>query len=272
MDNRSIGIFDSGLGGLTAARALIGLLPREDIVFLGDTARIPYGDNDVPTILRYAKEDIGFLAAKNVKIILAACGTVSSNITEEVKAGSPVPFVGVLDPTVEAAVRKTANGRIGIIATEATVRSGAFQRKLLEKDPNIQVTAVGCPKLVPLIEGGRTSPECSDTMEAVKEYMAPILENGCDTLILGCTHYPLIEHFIERISDRQLNFINAGEEATALISDILRDKDAFADRKGKGSQRFCVTSDPGRFARLAQIFLNRDISEQVTLEPWPKTF
>ncbi|MFR1434155.1 MAG: glutamate racemase [Acutalibacteraceae bacterium] len=188
MDNRPIGIFDSGLGGLTAVRQLLRLLPGEDIVYFGDTGRVPYGNRSRETIARYARQDCRFLLENDVKLLIAACGTVSSaaaDILEEM----PVPAFGVVEPAAKAAVEATHSGRIGVIGTSATVRSGAFQRCITDLRQDVQVIMQACPLFVPLVENGWIDREDPVARGMAERYLQPLREQRIDTLILGCTHF-----------------------------------------------------------------------------------
>ena len=185
MDNRPIGIFDSGLGGLTAVKEILSILPQEDIVYFGDTGRVPYGTRSKETIMKYAKQDMAFLQSKNVKMIIAACGTVSS-VAGHIGEALSLPFTGVLKPTALAACLATHKKRIGIIGTTATIKSGSYQKAILEINPDIQVFAQDCPLFVPLVENGFTSPDSDIVLSVIKHYLQPFMDADIDTLILGC--------------------------------------------------------------------------------------
>ena len=255
MDNRAVGVFDSGLGGLTAVRELRRLLPNEKIVFLGDTLRVPYGTRDAETLREFAEDDIDFLLSKNVKYIVIACGTVSSNLPDEVIASVPVPVTGVISPTVSAAVSSTRNGIIGVIATPACIRSGAYQKGITASDPSIQVLAQSCPRLVPLIESFGVSELGSEIDEALEEYLGPIRDSGADTLILGCTHYPLVSHRIRRIIGSEITLIDSGAQAAKTAKEALEASGSISSRKNTPKHEFYVTSDPDRFTSSSGYFL-----------------
>ena len=182
MDNRPIGIFDSGLGGLTAVKEILSILPQEDIVYFGDTGRVPYGTRSKETIMKYAKQDMAFLQSKNVKMIIAACGTVSS-VAGHIGEALSLPFTGVLKPTALAACLATHKKRIGIIGTTATIKSGSYQKAILEINPDIQVFAQDCPLFVPLVENGFTSPDSDIVLSVIKHYLQPFMDADIDTLI-----------------------------------------------------------------------------------------
>ena len=191
MDTRPIGVFDSGLGGLTAVRQLRRVLPGEDIVYFGDTGRVPYGSRGRDIIVQYARQDIRFLLQKDVKFIIAACGTVSSTYPPEEAARLPVPFTGVVGATARAAVDATRNRKIGIIGTAATVRSGSYAAIIRDMMPDVQIFARACPMFVPLVENGYFNDGNPVTKLIIAEYLQELKDAGVDTLILGCTHYPL---------------------------------------------------------------------------------
>lgn len=254
MDERPIGVFDSGLGGLTAVRRLRQVLPGEDLVYLGDTGRVPYGAKSAGTILRYAAEDMDFLLRQGVKAVVVACGTVSS-IALHTLLDKGVPVVGVVEPAVRRAAGLTKNGRVGITGTAAAIRAGAYAAALKERSPRSESRAVACPMFVPLIEGGDTEKGSRMLETALEEYLTPIREFGADTLILGCTHYPLIAEAIAAFVGREVQLVDVAAEAVDEMKLILTRRDALADREGPGSLRCWVTDSPGRFAALAGRFL-----------------
>ena len=200
MSDGAIGVFDSGVGGLTCVRELIRLMPHEDIIYLGDTARVPYGTRSRDTIARYAAQDIAFMEKHCVKLLLVACGTVSSVMqSERIFDGSKIDcYSGVIIPAADAACEATRNKRIGVIATPATVRSGCYEFEISRQRPDITVYSQACPLLVPLAENGYTFVGCEPAEFFVREYLTPLKEKDIDTLILGCTHYPLFEEVIQR--------------------------------------------------------------------------
>jgi glutamate racemase len=252
MDNRPIGFFDSGLGGLTAVRALRRILPDENIIYFGDTARMPYGPRPAQQLRVMARQDLDFVAARGVKCILAACGTVSSN-APDVLAAYPVRSFDVLSSTVRETAR-TVRGPVGVIATAACIRSGAFQRALAAACPENEVVAVACPAFVPLIESGRFSPDDEALRAAVAEYLAPIREKGAAALILGCTHYGLIEEAIRRFLGEGPRLIEAAACAAGELAGWLKENDLCG---GAGEEHFCTSGSAEDFARLSAVFLGR---------------
>jgi len=255
MDERPIGIFDSGLGGLTAVRRLRQVLPEEDLVFLGDTGRVPYGGKSASTILRYASEDMGFLLRQNVKGVIVACGTVSS-IAIHTLENSRIPVCGVVAPAVARAAALTRNGRIGIIGTAAAIRAGAYVSALKRAAPMCETVAVACPLFVPLIESGETDPEDLTLRTVTEEYLGRIRDFGADTLILGCTHYPIIADSIRRCVGPAVQLVDVAAEAVDVMKSVLARSDSLAGKGRSGQLRCWVTDSPGRFASLAGSILN----------------
>ncbi len=254
MDQRPIGVFDSGLGGLTAVRRLRQLLPEEDIVFLGDTGRVPYGGRSPGTIRRFAEENVSFLLERRVKAAVAACGTISS-IAPEKLLGRGIPICGVVEPAVEKALALT-EGRVAVIGTEGSIRAGAYERLLKSRSPECRVLARACPLLVPLIEAGHTEPEDPALTKAVKTSLEEIRAFGADTLILGCTHYPLIAGAIRRCLGSGIRLVDVAAEAAEKLTTVLSGRDALARRDRPGELHIWVTGSAGRFAALAGRFLS----------------
>ena len=252
MDDRPIGFFDSGLGGLTAVRALRRILPDENIIYFGDTARMPYGARSAETLRVMARQDLDFVASRGVKCILAACGTVSST-APDVLAAYPLRSFDVLSSTVREAAR-AADGPIGVIATAACIRSGAFQTALAAARPELPVAAAACPAFVPLIESGRFDPDDEALLAAVEEYLAPIRAAGVSSLILGCTHYGLIDTAIRRFMGEDVRLIEAADCAARELAAWLRSEKLCG---GSGGERFCTSGSAEEFSRLAAVFLGR---------------
>lgn len=263
MDQRAIGVFDSGLGGLTAVRYLQNLLPNENIIYFGDTGRVPYGTRSRDTIRRYTEEDCRLLLEHDVKFIIAACGTVSS-VSPDILAGLPVPAIGVVSPTAQAAAMATKNKRIGILGTAATIRSASFEKALLSIDPTIEVTATPCPLFVPLVESGWIAENDEVAVPMVRRYLASVKAANVDTLILGCTHFPLLAPIIRNELGEGITLIDSGRETAALCAQLLRERDALADRES-GSAQFFVSDQPEGFSRVAEIFLGKSVRETVEM-------
>lgn len=248
-----IGVFDSGIGGLTAVKELIRLLPNEDIIYLGDTARVPYGTKSPETIRKYAKQDFDFLKKYNVKMIIAACGTVSSTVKDDEFSGGL--YTGVIRPAAEAAVAATRNGRIGIIGTSATIRSGSYKSLIKQLMPDCEVYEKACPMFVPLVENGYTGTDCLPCIEIAREYLLPLKEAGVDTLILGCTHYPIISGVISMIMGEGVKLISSGGEAGKRAQKLLLANGLLNDRKDKGRVSLYCTDSAELFRENSEHFL-----------------
>ena len=268
-DNRPIGVFDSGLGGLTAMATLMRRLPGEDICYLGDTGRVPYGGRSRAMIETYARQDIAFLLGLDVKAVVVACGTVSAVALEQIRAENNVPTYGVLEPTVEVALTRTKTGNIGIIGTEATISSGAYERLLRAARPDVALTSVACPLFVPLVENGRVHPGDVVIETVAAEYLAPIRDAGVDTLILGCTHYPLLEDIIARFLGSDVTLISSGWAVAERVARDLTEQGLLSAEDTGGAHRYFVTDRVAGFEKLASRFLQQDVSgevEQISLE------
>ncbi|HPE15553.1 MAG TPA: glutamate racemase [Oscillospiraceae bacterium] len=269
MDNRPIGVFDSGLGGLTALRELRKLLPEEQLVYFGDTGRVPYGGRSPEIILRYARQDVKFLSGFDLKAIMIACGTVCTTSMDILAAESQLPLFGVVEPAAQAAARATKNGKIGLIGTAATIRSGAFQRLLGRVAPAAEVFAAACPLFVPLVECGRVEPGDVVIETVTAEYLAPIRAAGVDTLVLGCTHYPLLERVIGNFIGPDVALVSTGAVGARRVAEELRAGNLLAAPGGAGACRYYVSDSTDDFARLAGLFMGAPVTgavERVSLE------
>lgn len=262
MNRDAIGVFDSGMGGLTAVKVLNQIMPNENIIYFGDTARIPYGTRSRQTIQRYTKEDIAFLRRHPVKMIIAACGTVSSMLG----ADSPVddiPFTGVVYPAARKACAVTKNGRVGIIGTPATVASGSYEQAIHSVDSRVDVTAMACPLFVHLVEYGYTDKNDPITRLAAEEYLAPIRSAGVDVLILGCTHYPILSETIAGIMGDSVQLISASEEAANYTKQCLEEQDLLTDSTEPGHNVYYVSDSVSMFRDNAKHFLKDAVHGQV---------
>ena len=266
MDNRPIGVFDSGLGGLTVVRALRSRMPGEEIVYFGDTGRVPYGTRSRETILSYARQDENFLLSQNVKLIIAACGTVSS-VAPQTGKELPVPFLGVVEPAAEAAAKATRNGRIGVIGTTATIGSGAYDRALMLQNPNLMIVSADCPLFVPMVEAGWISRDDEIMRLTVRRYLKEIKESDVDTLILGCTHYPLIADIIRDEMGEHVTLISSGDAAATAAAEILKKQNLQNEQTANGSCRFFVTDRPDSFSATAGLFLQTELDACVQKIP-----
>ena len=258
-DERAIGIFDSGLGGLTVAREIIRRLPGENIVYFGDTGRIPYGTKSAETIIKYTRQDEKFLLEHGVKLIVAACGTVSS-VAASTALELPVPFIEVVSHSVEAAVKATKNKKIGVLATATTIRSGSHKKRILERLPDATVVENSGTLLVSLVEEGWYSPDDIVVRETVRRYVQPMMDAGVDTLILGCTHFPVLSSAITAVMGEGVTLINMGESAADAVVQCLDKCNGLAERK-IGIQRFFVSDKANSFRATASILLGSEIDE-----------
>lgn len=263
MDPRPIGVFDSGLGGLTVVRRLLEELPNEDIVYFGDTGRVPYGTRSPDTIKRYTAEDCRFLRRHDVKMIIAACGTASS-VGTDVLSVQPVPAIGVVEATAKAAADATRSGRIGVIGTAATVQTDAFGIAIRSHLPAAQVFSQACPLFVSLVENGWIAEDDEVTIATAKRYLAPLMDAQIDTLIMGCTHFPLLAPILGAILGEGVTLIDSGSAAASAAKQLLCEQDQLTDAEN-GRCRFFVSDRPQGFADVAQMFLGREVSADVEL-------
>lgn len=261
-NNLPIGVFDSGLGGLTAVKELKKVLPNESIVYFGDTGRVPYGTRSKSTIIRYASQDANFLLEKGVKAIVAACGTVSSSAKEELKK-LPVPYIDVITATALAAVNATQNKRIGVIGTGATVKSGSFSKAINAIDSEIEVTATACPLFVSLVENGFIEEDNEVTLLVAKKYLKDIIEADVDTLILGCTHFPIIAPVIRKVMGEKVKLIDSGKETARYVKEILSAEALLNNSESTANYNYFVSDDTENFKNIAEIFLQGDIDGEV---------
>src|SRR6476659_6733780 len=255
MASRPVGVFDSGVGGLTVLHECLVTMPNEDFLYLGDHARLPYGPRPLEEIRRFAFEIAGYLEGRGVKLIVVACNAATSAALPALQETLAVPVVGVIAPEAAAAVRATRNRRIGLLATQATVAAGRYEALVRSLDAGVRFTAVACPTLVPLIEAGE------QTVDAVREYAAPLQEAGCDTVILGCTHYPLIRPVLQRVFGRDVTLVFSAEETAREVDETLRRKGWENDGRREGAYRFLTTGDPAAFRALGERFLQLPLGE-----------
>jgi glutamate racemase len=264
MDARPIGVFDSGMGGLTVLHECLVTLPHEDFVYLGDGARLPYGPRPLDEIRRFAGEIAGYLEAQGVKLIVAACNSATAAALPDLQRRLSVPVIGVLAPEAHAAVLATRNRRIGLLATEATVGSGRYAELVGALDAGAELFAVACPRLVPLIEGDDVFGE--ELIEAVRAYAAPLKEADVDTVILGCTHYPLIRPVLQRVFGRGVTLVFSAEETAREAAETLARKDIENDVAREGAYRFLTTGDPELFRTMGRRFLQLPIESAEHVE------
>ena len=265
MDTSPVGDFDSGMGGLTVLHELLVTLPHEDFLYLGDAARLPYGPRPLPEIRRFAQEIGAWLEGQGVKLIVVACNAATSAALPDLQSELSVPVIGVITPEAHAAVQSTRNRRIGVLATEATVTAGRYTALLRTLDAGVEVTQVACPELVPLIESD--DPYGARTVEAVREYAAPLEAAGVDTVILGCTHYPLIRPILQRVFGRGVTLVFSAEETAREVAETLARKGIEQAQRRDGAYRFLTTGDPESFRAMGARFLQLPIDrvEHVTI-------
>lgn len=262
MDNRPIGVFDSGLGGLTAVKELKKVLPQEDILYFGDTGRVPYGTRSRETIIKYASQDMNFLMKNNVKAVVAACGTVSS-VAKEIGESLGVPYIDVLTPTAQAAVETTKNNRIGITGTNATINSGSFARTISAINKDVSVFTMACPLFVPLVENGFVDPEDEVTRLVAERYLKDIKAAGVDTLILGCTHFPIISDAISKVMGSKVTLIDSGKETARFLAKTLKEKGLLCYEKKTPSYKYFVSDTIDGFINVAELFLGGSVDGEV---------
>jgi glutamate racemase len=263
-DERPLGVFDSGVGGLTVARSILELLPREPLLYVGDTARFPYGPKPLDEIRRYALEIATYLMDRGVKLLVVACNSIEVAAIQDVADAAGVPVVGVIDPGVRAAVRATHNGRIGMIGTEATVRSGAYDRALARTERDVRLVSQACPVFVDHVESGDTS--SPELFAVAQEYLAPLQAADVDTLILGCTHYPMLSGLIAQVVGRDVALISSADETAKDVYQALVDGDLRCTTPTPVHEFVC-TGDPGTFRAVAQRFLSPSIPDVRVVVP-----
>ncbi len=249
-----IGVFDSGVGGLTVAREIMRQMPNERIVYFGDTARVPYGSKSGETILKYSQQIVRFLLEQDVKAIAVACNTASAYALESLEKTAPVPIIGVIKPGAKTAAQTTRNGKIGVIGTEGTISSGIYPSYIKELQPGAKVLGKACPLFVPLVEEGLWEDPVTD--EIARRYLTELMDEGIDTLILGCTHYPLIRKTIGRIVGEEVTLVNPAYETAMELKELLAENDLLAQGRpalgsGENQYRFYVSDMAQKFIRFA---------------------
>jgi glutamate racemase len=258
-DPRPIGVFDSGVGGLTVLHECLVTMPHEDFVYLGDHARLPYGPRRREEVRRFAHEIGAYLERQGVKIVVVACNTATAAALPDLQEQLRVPVVSVIVPEAHAAVQATRNRRVGLLATELTVASGRYESRIRTLDAGARVTSVACPKLVPLIEAGDTYSD--DVIAAVREYAQPLKDADCDTVILGCTHYPLLRPVFQRAFGRDITLVFSADETAREVAETLSRKGFENDAAREGAYRFLTTGDPELFRTLGERFLQLPLGD-----------
>lgn len=253
MNSKPIGVFDSGIGGLTVVRALMNRLPHENIIYFGDTARVPYGPKSAQVVREYAAQDTDFLLSKNIKMIVIACNTVSSVAIDVVQKRAKMPVVGVILPGSENAVASSKKKRIGVIGTLTTILSNAYINAIRQIDPSVEVFSQVCPLFVPLAEEGWTNHPATELI--AKEYLFPLKLQKIDTLILGCTHYPILKDVIKKAMEGKVQLIDSGECTAAAVENILDKEGMRNPSKLKANVQFFVSDIPHKFLEIGELFL-----------------
>jgi glutamate racemase len=257
--SKPIGVFDSGIGGLTVVSALRTLLPNESIFYLGDTARVPYGGKSASTVQRYSLEIASMLLAENAKTVVVACNTASAVALSQLTESVPVTVTGVILPGAQAAIAATRTGQIGVIGTRATINSGAYERALRSLNSDVRVIVRACPLLVPLIEEGWLEHPITD--QIVMQYIGPLVDEGIDTLVLGCTHYPLLRNAISRLLGDTVTLVDSAQNCANAVRDLLVREGLAAPKMKAGSLRVALTDPPDSFLRVAGEALQLDVGE-----------
>ena len=263
--DRPIGVFDSGIGGLTVLRALMAHLPQESFIYLGDTARLPYGSKSAETVTRYAVQCAEAVAAADIKLLVVACNTASAyGLPALQRALAPLPVIGVIEPGAEAAVAAAPHGQIAVIATEGTVKGGAYVRAIKERNPEALVMQQACPLFVALAEEGLTDGPIAELV--TRRYLEPLLtaRNSPECLVLGCTHFPALSRVIAKVAGSGVALVDSADTTAAAVARLLQERD-LAHRGAPQAPRFLATDSPERFARVGEIFLGRPIAGAVEL-------
>lgn len=261
-ENSAIGVFDSGLGGLTAVKELMRFLPHENIVYFGDTGRVPYGNRSKETITRYAQQDARFLESKNIKVLIAACGTVSS-VAGDLGEMFHIPYTGVVKPTAMASVKATVNGKIGVIGTTATIKSCSYKKAIESINSDIQVFQQDCPLFVPLVENGFIDRNDIVVKTVAERYLKSLIEKGVDTLIMGCTHYPILRDVIADVMGKGVLLIDSGKETARYTAKIIAENNIANPQQAKGTCEYYVSDRVDDFSRVADLFLGTSVNQDV---------
>ena len=258
VDARSpIGVFDSGIGGLTVARELMRQLPNESIIYFGDTARVPYGPKSPDTVLRYSREITSYLRSRGVKAVVVACNTATAHALPALQAEQPIPVIGVVEPGARAAVGASSHGNIGVIGTVGTIQSGAYERAIRSLSPNAHISALACPLFVPLVEEGWL--EHDATRLIAREYLEPLAGDHIDTLVLGCTHYPLLKPLIGEVLGPGVSLIDSAEQTAAETRRVLGERGLLAPNGAEVVRHYVASDAPKQFLRMAERFLGAPI-------------
>ena len=257
--SRPIGIFDSGIGGLTVAKAVFNILPNEEVIYLGDTARLPYGTKSKETVILYSIECLKFLLSKKVKMVVVACNTASSVAVNFLSKITKVPVIGVITPGSKAAAEYTKKGRVGVIGTYGTIKSKSYNKELRKFSKNLDISSRSCSLFVQLAEDGWTDNRIAYL--TAQEYLKDLRKSKIDTLILGCTHYPILKKTIAKVMGNNVKLIDSGEETAKVVKTILEDRNLLSKRNKKGNHKFFVTDFPNNFKSISERFLGKKINK-----------
>jgi glutamate racemase len=264
-NDKPIGVFDSGLGGLTVAREIMQQLSQESIVYFGDTARVPYGSKSTATVTQFAFEGVNFLLSQDVKMIVIACNTVSATCLPELQKSTQVPVVGVIVPGARAAAKATRNKVVGVIGTERTINSHSYEKAIHEIDREISIYSRACPLFVPLVEEGWLENEA--VLYTARTYLEPLKVEGIDTLVLACTHYPLLKPTLKKVMGKEVELVDSAHETSKEVSRILDETGLRASGKNKPRYRYFVSDNPEKFIVVGERFLKRPIDPISVIDP-----
>lgn len=268
MDNRPIGVFDSGLGGLTVLNEIKRLIPTESVVYFGDSGRAPYGTKSKDTVIKYTFQDIRFLLNQDIKMIVIACNTASACSLQLVKNNFDIPVIEVIEPGAMTAVRETRNKKVGIIGTLATVNSGVYERAINKLDNSVETISKACPLFVPLVEEGWWDNDIA--LRIADEYLTPLKNENIDTLVMGCTHYPLLHGTISKVMGEDVKLVSSALEVTKVVREILKEKDIERDDRVKPVYRYYTSDSVEKFESLGSAILESEIhsAEKVDIEKY----
>ena len=258
MSSAAVGIFDSGIGGLTVAAAVRALLPNESTVYIGDTARVPYGSKSPDTVRRYAREILDWLLQQDVKAIVVACNTVSAHALDDLRRRSPIPVIGVIEPGARSAAQASVLNSVGVIGTAGTIASGAYRLAPQRLRPELRVVEQACPLFVPLVEEGWLDHDA--TRLVAEEYLRPLRNHGIDVLVLGCTHYPMLKPLVQEVMGPGVQLIDSAAATAAELAHVLNEMGLAAPARSDAVQRWMATDDPARFAKVGAVFMGGTLS------------
>lgn len=266
MDNRPIGIFDSGVGGLTVFKEIRKLLPNENLIYFGDTARVPYGNKSTQVVQKYSLEIANFLEMQNVKMIIIACNTASALALSTLRNEVKIPVIGVIEPGVRAAIKAAKNNIIAVIGTKATISSGAYQNRIKRLRNSINVIAIPCPLFVPIVEENLINSKIAE--DAMEMYLSDLKRTDVKSVILACTHYPLLKQNIKSYFDNKVELVDSAYETAKEVKETLEARRMETEQETSGREKFYVSDSPETFSSIATNFLNRPIDEKCVFHPW----